>query len=89
MEEQAMCAFCCSPNGKKACRPRWWLSRLIDGLARRGWAFGLTTFDLNIGPFEIAFPLDKVRPDHLNRGGDECGGTDCQPHRIFPLSTLH
>jgi hypothetical protein len=47
-----------------------------DGLAYGGWTFWLTTFYLDIGPLEIAFPLDEVPPDHLNRRRDDCGGTN-------------
>jgi hypothetical protein len=49
-----------------------------DGLADRGWAFGLKSFDPKraIKPLGIAFPVDEVLPDHLNRGGDDGSGTD-------------
>jgi hypothetical protein len=47
-----------------------------DGLAYQGRAFWLNTFYLDIGPLGIAFPLDEVLPDHLDRGGDDGGGTD-------------
>jgi hypothetical protein len=52
------------------------LSSEGDGLAYGGWTFWLTTFCLDIGPLEIAFPLDEVPPHHLNRGCDDGGGTD-------------
>jgi hypothetical protein len=61
-------------------------SREVDGLAYGGWTFWLTTFYLDIGPLGIAFPLYEVPPDHLNRGCDDCGGTDCQAHSMFLLS---
>jgi hypothetical protein len=48
----------------------------VDGLAYACRTFWLTPFYLDISPFGIAFPLDKVRPDHLDRSGDDCGGTD-------------
>ena len=47
-----------------------------DGLAYGGWTFWLAPFYLDIGPVEIAFPLDEVVPDHLNRGCDDGGGTN-------------
>jgi hypothetical protein len=58
----------------------------VDGLAYGGWTFWLTTFYLDIGPLGIAFPLDEVPPDHLDRRRDDCGGTDCQAHSMFLLS---
>jgi len=58
----------------------------VDGLAYGGWTFWLTTFYLDIGPLAIAFPLDEVPPDHLDRRRDDCGGTDCQAHSMFLLS---
>lgn len=54
-----------------------------DGLAYGGWTFRLTMFYLDIGPLEIAFPLDEVPPDHVDRGRDDCDGTDCQAHSMF------
>jgi hypothetical protein len=51
-----------------------------------GWPFWLTTFYLDIGPLEIAFPLDKVRPDDPNRGCDDRGGTNRQTHGVFLIS---
>jgi hypothetical protein len=59
----------------------------VDGLAYRGWTFWLTPFCLDraIKPLGIAFPLYKVPPDHLNRGCDDGGGTDCQTHSMFLL----
>jgi hypothetical protein len=59
----------------------------FDGLAYGGWTFWLTTFYLDIGPLGIAFPLYEVPPDHLDRCRDDCGGTDCQAHRMFLLSS--
>jgi len=49
-----------------------------DGLANRGWAFWLTPFypKRAIKPLGIAFPVDEVLPYHLDRGGDDGGGTD-------------
>jgi hypothetical protein len=47
-----------------------------NGLANGGWTFWLTTLYLDIGPLEIAFPLDEVLPDHLNRGCDDGGGAN-------------
>jgi hypothetical protein len=47
-----------------------------DGLAYGGWTFWLTTFYLDIGPLEIAFPLDEIPPDHLDRSCDDGGGTN-------------
>jgi len=57
-----------------------------DGLAYGGWTFWLKTFYLDIGPVGIAFLLYEVPPDHLNRGCDDGGGTDCQAHSMFLLS---
>jgi hypothetical protein len=51
-----------------------------NGLTYGGWTFWVTTFDLDIGPLEIALPLDEVPPDHLNRGCDDGGGTNRQTH---------
>ena len=54
-----------------------------DGLAYGGWTFWLTPFYLDIGPLGPAFPLYEILPDHLNRGCDYGGGTDCQTHSMF------
>jgi hypothetical protein len=48
----------------------------VDGLAYGGRPFWLATFYLDIGPRRIAFPLDEVLPDYLDRGGDDGNGTD-------------
>jgi len=60
----------------------------VDGLACAGWTVRLTPFclDRGIEPLGIAFPLDEVLPDHLNRGRDDGGGTDCQTHGLCLLS---
>ncbi len=49
----------------------------VDGLACGGWTFWLNPLYLGIGPLGIAFPLYEVLPDHLNRGCDDGGGTNC------------
>jgi hypothetical protein len=59
----------------------------FDGLAYGGWTFWLTPFYLDIGPLGIVFPLYEVLPDHLDRRRDDCGGTDCQAHSMFLLSS--
>jgi hypothetical protein len=61
-------------------------SREVNGLAYGGWTFWLTPFYLDIGPLGIAFPLDEVLPDRLDRRSDDGGGTDCQAHSMFLLS---
>ena len=50
-------------------------AREEDGLADRGRAFWLTSFDLDISPIGIAFPLGEVLPHHLDWGGDDGDGT--------------
>jgi len=61
----------------------------VDSLAYGGWTFWLTPFYLDraIKPLGIAFPLYEVPPDHLDRRRDDCGGTDCQAHSMFLLSS--
>ena len=48
----------------------------VDGLTCGGGTCWLTAFYLDIGPPGIAFPLDEVCPDHLDRGRDDCNGTN-------------
>jgi hypothetical protein len=50
-------------------------SRKRDSLADRERAVWLNTFDLDIGPLGIAFPLDEVLPDYLDRCGNDSDGT--------------
>ncbi|HXZ03201.1 MAG TPA: hypothetical protein VEH81_00130 [Ktedonobacteraceae bacterium] len=57
-----------------------------DGLAYGGWTFWLNPFYLDIGPLGIAFPLYEVLPDHIDRGCDGGGGTNCQTHSVFLLA---
>lgn len=49
----------------------------VDGLAYDGWTVWLNRFYLHTGPVAIAFPLYEILPDHLDRGCDDRGGTDC------------
>ncbi len=55
----------------------------VDGLACDGRTLGLNPFYPGICPLEIALPLYEVPPDHLDRRGDDCDGTDAQAHRMF------
>src|SRR5439155_17348400 len=52
-----------------------------------GWTFWLNTFYPDIRPLGIALPPYEVPPDHLDRRRDDCGGTDCQAHGMFLLSS--
>ena len=48
----------------------------VHSLTRSGGACWLDPLYLHIGPLGIAFPLDEILPNHLDRRGDDGGGTD-------------
>lgn len=51
-------------------------SSKVHSLTRRCGSCWLDPLYLHIGPLGIAFPLDEMLPNHLDRRGDDGGGTD-------------
>ncbi len=48
----------------------------VDGLGDSGWTGRVQAFHVDTGTPGIAFPLDEVTPDQLNRRGNDSDRTD-------------